>query len=140
VLYQFEQAVVEIERPFDSTLRKGLIHYYDLLELISSRDAQLLIAETDGKIIASGYARIDKSKDYLAHAHHAYFGFMYVRPEFRGQGINQKIMSELKKWVTSQGVTELRLEVYMQNTSAIRAYEKLGFKQHLLEMRMNLND
>lgn len=140
VLYRFEQGVVEVERPFDSTLRPGLIHYYNLRELIRSTNALLLVAEVDGKVIASGYVRIDPSKEYLAHTHHAYFGFMYVEPEFRGRGINKKIMDELKVWVKNQNVTELRLEVYVENASAIRAYEKLGFKQHMLEMRMNLND
>jgi len=140
VLYQFEQGVVEAERPFDSTLKEGLIHYYNLPELIRSPRAKLLVAETDSKIVASGYARIDPSKEYLAHTHHAYFGFMYVVPELRGRGISRKIIDELKIWVKTQNVTELRLEVYIDNTSAIRAYEKLGFKQHLLEMRMNLND
>ena len=139
-LYQFEQGVVETERPFDSTLRKGLIHYYDLKRLIDSPTAQLMVAETDKQIIASGYVRIDEAKDYLAHTQQAYFGFMYVLPEFRGQGVNKKIMDELKAWARSQGVAELRLEVYIENTSAIRAYEKLGFARHMLEMRMNLND
>lgn len=139
-LYQFEQGVVETERPFDSTLREGLIHYYDLKALVHSPNARLLVAEIDKRIIASGYVRIDQSKDYLAHTNHAYFGFMYVLPEFRGQGVNKKIIEELKGWAKSQGVTELRLEVYVKNTSAIRAYEKLGFEPHMLEMRMNLDD
>lgn len=139
-LYQFEQGVVEAERPFDRTLRKGLIHYYDLTALIRSSNAHLLVAEIDTRIIGSGYVRIDRSKDYLAHTHHAYFGFMYVLPEFRGRGVNRKIMDELKRWTKDQHVTELRLDVYVENSVAIRAYEKLGFKQHLVEMRMNLNE
>ena len=140
VLYQFEQGVIEAERPFDSTLRQGLIHYYDLPGLIRSPKAQLLVAELEGKIIASGYARIDPSKEYLAHTHHAYLGFMYVVPELRGRGVNKRIIDELKNWARIQNVTELRLEVYVDNSSAIRAYEKLGFEQHMLEMRMNVND
>jgi ribosomal protein S18 acetylase RimI-like enzyme len=65
---------------------------------------------------------------------------MYVLPEYRGQGINRKIMDVLKAWAKAKNVNELRLEVYVNNTSAIHAYEKLGFKQHMLEMRMSLND
>lgn len=139
-LYQFEQGVVEAERPFDVTLKEGLIHYYDLKGLIHSDQAELVVAELDKKIIASGYVRIDPSKDYLAHRHHAYFGFMYVLPEYRGQGVNKRIMDVLRDWAKGKNVNEFRLEVYVSNTSAIRAYEKLGFKQHLVEMRMNSND
>jgi GNAT superfamily N-acetyltransferase len=139
VLYQFEQGAVEAERPFDSTLRAGLIHYYNLPELIHSPKAKLLVAELGGKIIGTGYARIDQSKEYLTHTHHAYLGFMYVVPELRGRGISKQIINELKNWVKTQHVVELRLEVYVENSSAIRAYEKLGFKKHMLEMRMNVN-
>lgn len=139
-LYQFEQGVVETERSFDITLKKGLIHYYDLKGLINSDHAELVVAELNKKIVASGYVRIDQAKDYLAHSHYAYFGFMYVLPEHRGRGINRKIMDVLRAWAKAKNVNELRLEVYVNNTSAIHAYEKLGFKQHMLEMRMSLND
>jgi len=32
------------------------------------------------------------------------------------------------------------LEVYYNNASAIRAYEKIGFSRYSLEMRFNLED
>ena len=44
----------------------------------------------------------------------------------------------LKEWCLSQKITELRLDVYNDNPSAIRAYEKVGFKKHLLNMRVEL--
>jgi hypothetical protein len=34
ILLQFEQGVISAERPFDSTLGKGEIHYYDLEMMI----------------------------------------------------------------------------------------------------------
>ena len=99
-----------------------------------------LLRELDNKVIASGYARIDKSKPYLKHSHHAYLGFMYVLPEYRGQGINKRIMDVLKNWAAAQNITEFRLEVYYDNVSAIKAYEKFGFSRYFLEMRFNLKD
>jgi ribosomal protein S18 acetylase RimI-like enzyme len=65
---------------------------------------------------------------------------MYVKPAFRGQGINKKIIEALKQWAVSKGLTEMRLEVYMGNTAAIKAYDKVGFTSHLLEMRMGLKE
>ena len=82
----------------------------------------------------------EKSKSYLKHDQHAYLGFMYVLPEYRGKGINKLILGHLKDWALSQGLTELRLEVYSENSSAIKAYEKFGFKSHMLEMRYNLDE
>ena len=137
-LLQFEQGVIQFERAFDVTLKKEKTHYYDIPLLIQSPDAQLLVAETNNQIIACGYARIEKAKHYLKHQQYAYLGMMYVLPEFRGQGINKKIMDGLITWSKERGITELRLEVYTQNESAISAYEKAGFTAHLLEMRMGL--
>ncbi len=33
-------------------------------------------------------------------------------------------------------MNEIRLDVYAQNESAIKAYEKAGFEPHLLTMRL----
>ena len=136
----FEQDLIKTERPFDPTLKPDPINYYDLKSLLISPLAEVLVAEADNKVIASGYARIDRSKPFLKHSTHAYLGFMYVVPEFRGQGINKKIMDVLKDWAVSQNITEFSLEVYYDNISAIKAYEKIGFSRYSLEMRYNLDD
>jgi GNAT superfamily N-acetyltransferase len=140
VLLSFEQGVISAERPFDVTLKSGHIHYYDLEEMITASHIEIVVAESGNKIIGSGYARIERSKPYLAHEAHAYFGFMYVDPRYRGKGVNQKIIEALKEWSLSQKVTELRLDVYANNIAAIKAYEKAGFTSHMVEMRMNLKE
>jgi len=139
-LLDFEQDMVKTERPFDPTLKPDPVNYYDLKAMLSDQRIEMVVAEVNTRIIASGYARIDKSKPYLRHSHHAYLGFMYVVPEFRGQGINKKIMDVLKDWALAQNITEFRLEVYYDNVPAIKAYEKFGFSRYFLEMRFNLDD
>jgi GNAT superfamily N-acetyltransferase len=94
----------------------------------------------NNEIVGSGYARIETSKIYLKHPKHAYLGFMYVKPEYRGKGVNQKIIKGLKQWAIGQGITELRLDVYNDNLSAIKAYEKVGFAKLMVEMRMGISD
>lgn len=136
-LYAFEQGVIDTERQFDPTLKREPTYYYDLPAMITSENIELVVAEVNSKIFASGYARIEQSKWYLQHEHYAYLGFMYVHPDYRGLGINQRIIETLKSWAALQNVTELRLEVYYGNTAAIRAYEKLGFDKHMIEMRLN---
>lgn len=138
LLRQFEQGVITAERPFDSTLKADPIEYYDIELLISSPDSQLLVVELEGKPVASGYARIEVSKSYHRHTHHAYLGFMYTVPKHRGKGFNQLILQALTDWSRGRGITELRLEVYQDNQSAIRSYEKAGFSKHMIEMRMGI--
>lgn len=137
-LFRFEQGVIEAERPFDSTLKDEQIHYYDIEGMIKSSHIELLVAESEGEVIGSGYARIENAKPYLKHGRHAYLGFMYVAPDHRGKGVNMKIIEALKDWVRLQNITELRLDVYHDNISAIKAYEKIGFTKHMIEMRLGL--
>lgn len=139
-LLQFEQGIVVAERPFDPTLKTGEIHYYDLAALILSPEAEVIVAEVENELVGSGYAQIRPGKNYNKHERFAYLGFMYVKPEFRGQGINKLVMNALVAWSKSQGMAEIRLEVYAENAAAKRAYEKAGFTPNLLEMRMNLED
>ncbi len=65
---------------------------------------------------------------------------MYVVPDRRGKGVIQKIIEALKQWAISQNITEMRLEVYQNNLAAIKAYEKIGFTKHMIEMRIGLNE
>ena len=105
--------------------------------MIHAEHIELLVAELDGLVIGSGYARIEQSKHYLQHPQHAYLGFMFTHPDHRGKGINLAIIAALKEWSAAQQVYELRLEVYIENTPAIKAYKKAGFQPHMLEMRMS---
>jgi ribosomal protein S18 acetylase RimI-like enzyme len=139
-LLEFEQGIIKAERPFDVTLKDGEIHYYDIAQMIIADHVEVLVAETAGELIASGYARIEQSKIYLKHPKHSYLGFMYVKPEYRGKGINKMILDGLALWSKQQGITELHLEVYDENLPAVRAYEKVGFSKLLVQMRIGLTD
>jgi ribosomal protein S18 acetylase RimI-like enzyme len=137
-LLQFEQGVIIAERPFDQTLKEGPINYYNLPELITASHCHLVVAELNGELIGGGYARIETAKIYLKHPQHAYLGFMYVVPQHRGKGVNKLVMNALQTWAGEQGINEFRLEVYYENAPAIKAYEKIGFKKHMLTMRKSL--
>ena len=137
-LLRFEQGVIAAERPFDPTLKQDNIHYYDIEEMITAPHIELLVAELNGNLIGSGYARIETAKHYLQHPQHAYLGFMYVDPAHRGKGVNRLILEALQQWAVSKNINELRLDVYYNNNPAIAAYEKAGFIKHMIEMRLGL--
>ena len=137
-LLEFEQGVINFERPFDPTLKKETT-YYDIPEMIASSEVLLLVAVLDTEIIASGYARIEAAKPYLKHQQYAYLGFMFVTPNHRGKGVNGVVLEALNVWIRSKNISEVRLDVYSENPSAIKAYEKAGFKKHLINMRKGLS-
>jgi ribosomal protein S18 acetylase RimI-like enzyme len=136
VLLNFEQEIIKAERPFDVTIKRGTISYYDIGDMIRDTESHVVVAEAEGKIIASGYAIPKQARHYLNHEWYAYLGFMYTDVAYRGMGINAQIVEELKQWSYAKGFQEIRLTVYNDNVSAIHAYEKVGFKKHIIEMRL----
>ncbi|NJB70740.1 ribosomal protein S18 acetylase RimI-like enzyme [Saonia flava] len=136
ILLKYEQGVISAERPFDVTLADDPISYYDIRAMIESEDAQVAVVEKDGEVVSSGYAIKKSAKPYLIHKEYSYLGFMYTHPDYRGQGLNKKILEFLKEWSYAKGLKEIRLTVYEDNLPAIKAYEKAGFEKHIIEMRL----
>jgi RimJ/RimL family protein N-acetyltransferase len=140
LLLQFEQGVIEAERPFDPTLKDGNITYYDISELITSNTSEVYVVEINNVIVASGYAKIKTDRNYLKHSHLGYLGFMFVSKEHRGKGLNKLIIDALLKWCKDRNIFEISLDVYDANFSAIKAYEKVGFKKHMINMRLDIEN
>lgn len=137
-LLRFEQAIIDFERAFNEDILKENAKYYNLKSLISGEDSCIFIGEINGEVIATGYALIKEAAQQFSYNKYAYLGFMYVSPEHRGKGINAKIIDATKQWSKDRGISLLKLNVYKDNSSAIKAYEKLGFKTELLEMKLRI--
>lgn len=138
ILLEFEQGVIEAERPLDPFLKKGSINYYDIEKLISSEKVHLVVATSNEEIVGSGYVRIEKSGSYHKNEQNGYIGFMYVKPSFRGKRISAVVLESLKEWAKNKGLKELRLDVYNANLAAIKSYERFGFNKSLVNMRMEI--
>jgi lipopolysaccharide/colanic/teichoic acid biosynthesis glycosyltransferase/GNAT superfamily N-acetyltransferase len=54
--------------------------------------------------------------------------YLYVSPDMHGKGIGRLTMVHVTKKAQELGVTDLRLEVKAENTSAVRLYERFGFE------------
>jgi len=138
ILYDFEQGIITAERPFDPTLKPGHINYYDLKQKILEDTSAVIVGVCGAELVCSGYASIRTPKPYLDFDRYAYMGFMFVRPKYRGRGAIKGLIAALEQWALSQNIKEVRLEVYDNNAAALRAYEKAGFKRHMVEMRRRI--
>ena len=134
-LLKFEQGLIKAERPMDPSIRDGKINYYDLTQFIENSNSELFVAELDGEIVSSGYVLIKEDRSYLKHSEYAYLGFMYTKENHRGKGYNQLLTQALIEWAQNKGIIEIRLDVYDQNESAIKAYRKARFKNYLINMK-----
>ncbi|MCX8211396.1 MAG: GNAT superfamily N-acetyltransferase [Neolewinella sp.] len=137
-LLEFEQGIVAFERPFDPTLKPDPISYYDIGELIDVDWAEVIVAVDGDLIIGSGYAKERTSEHFVEPETYCFLGFMFVSPDYRGRGVNGLVTDALFDWAKERGLTEVRLRVYDDNAGALRAYEKKGFRKHMVEMRRSL--
>lgn len=148
-LLAFEQGVISAERPLTTVLKEGEIHYYDIAELINAENCHVVVAEYNApnesaennaapSLVASGYIKVIESKPYHKSDKYGYIGFIYVDPDHRGKALSQQVIGRLCDWAKAQEITDIRLEVFADNTPAVKAYEKLGFKPNLVEMCLDI--
>ncbi|TYP99972.1 ribosomal protein S18 acetylase RimI-like enzyme [Tenacibaculum adriaticum] len=137
-LLEFEQGVIEAEKPLDPFLKEEKIYYYNIPELITSENSFLVVAVSNDELVGSGYIRIENSRHYHKNKHNGYIGFMFVKPSFRGRRISNMVLESLKKWAKDKNLKELRLDVYSNNTAAIKSYERFGFNKSLVNMRIEI--
>ena len=107
--------------------------------MILDNEVAVFVAEVDNRVVSCGTAIVKQARPYLNHKEYVNFGFMYTLPQYRGLGINKLILNALRTWSLSRGFHEMRLTVYTDNIPAIKAYEKAGFVNHLIEMRIPEN-
>jgi len=109
ILKSFEQGIITAERPFDETLKPDPISYYDIRAMIHSSEAEVAVAEVDDELVASGYVVKKESLEYAINDYHAFIGFLYVAPAYRGKGINGRVLDHLFAWAKAQKLLESRL-------------------------------
>lgn len=91
----------------------------DFADLLSRPYCTYLVAEIDGEVVGScGMTNICNEGN---------IDNVVVAENFRGQGIAQKMISELIALGERMGVEAYTLEVRVSNAAAIHVYEKMGF-------------
>ncbi len=111
------------------------------------KEGNLYVARCDGQIIGSIILNhhpeeaykiapwgidSDYSKIFVIHT-------LVVHPDFLKAGIGKKLISFACESGKEQGMTAIRLDVYVNNIPAIKLYEKFGFK-HVATVDLGLGE
>jgi ribosomal protein S18 acetylase RimI-like enzyme len=116
--YAFEQF------PFDKrAARKALsdILHDDSLECV-------WLIKAENKVIGYIVLILGFSLEY--HGRDAIIDELYIKEDYRGQGIGTRAIEFAAKESHSLGINALHLEVERKNTKAQRFYHKIGFEDH----------
>jgi ribosomal protein S18 acetylase RimI-like enzyme len=78
----------------------------------------------------AGYAVLTFGYSLEFHGRDAFVDELYLRDEYRGQGIGKRALRFLTEVCAENGVRALHLEVERSNTHAQAVYRKFGFEDH----------
>ena len=116
---------------------EGLTREWDYFRsLITDEDVGFFVAEEERELVGFVHAVVRDSRDIpiLVPRRYAFIDSIAVREELRGTGIGRVLMERAHEWATSMGATEMELNVFEFNETAIAFYRKLGYRTVCREM------
>lgn len=101
-----------------------------LINLMESEKSFLLVATFNEKVVGFVEAYILSAPDVPVMQKREWLQLdtIAVHSDFQGRGIGQALFDNLKNRVEQIGIKEIELGVYLFNESAIKFYERNGFK------------
>lgn len=94
-------------------------NHLDSVDVLSQENVYMVGAFVEGEL--AGMGAVKGFDDY------GEMKRLYVKPEFRGQGLARMIIGELENHLINLGRGEAKLETGIYQTEAIRLYRKLGY-------------
>jgi GNAT superfamily N-acetyltransferase len=88
--------------------------------------AQYWVLEDDERNIIGSVSIVKEWSDWHA-GYYWWIQSMFIRSEYRGQGLMKLLLDKVKVVAKTDNALELRLYVHEENTRAIRAYNREGF-------------
>lgn len=121
---------------YDKASAQSLKHWEDTLRM-DEEESAIFFAENNGSLVGmTGVARGRSPKT----RHAADVWGVYVTPQWRGFHIAEKMIRSCLEWAKARNVVIARLGVTTINKSAIRCYERCGFKIYATELRALLHE
>lgn len=114
-----------------SNFRAHLEKAFNLKQLqkeIQDRDSYFYFVRSEAKIVAYYKFTINSSQTEIMPDDYAEIERIYVREDYKGQGIGRKMIEHGKTFALSLNKRVLWLGVWTDNPSAIAFYETMGFR------------
>jgi GNAT superfamily N-acetyltransferase len=112
----------------------GAISYYDeLMQRLSRRNGRIILAETEGFVVAAMGFSLDQDAAYVADEvrNHGTVTDLIVHDDWRGRGIGQILLGEAERLTKEAGLKRLFIGVLVANERAERTYRAFGFEPYV---------
>jgi len=129
----------ELDENMPKPSQDGAHRYAQRIRYTLDDDTHLvLVAEEDEALVGYNLGMvIDLLPDVFVSERAGMIADVYVRPEWRGQGVGTALMSAMRDWFALRGVTHYELYVAAVNEQGRRFWEKtMGGVPVMIRMRM----
>lgn len=102
----------------------------DFSETMKREDAVLFLAEEDS--VAIGFAHCQLHHDYVEGTESSPVGYLegiFVREEYRNQGVARALVVACEDWSREQGCTEFASDCELTNTMSLKFHLSVGFEE-----------
>jgi len=103
----------------------------EMMEKYPARDFRLAVADTGSELVGFCFSYISQKPKYFKLETFGFIGDLYVKPEYRRQGIGFDLVRDALNFFARRKVCQIELLVSIQNRDAIKFWEAIGFS-HLL--------
>ncbi|WP_174727982.1 GNAT family N-acetyltransferase [Mesobacillus harenae] len=122
----FDYAGINREEATGTASPDSRINMIEAYEHSLKHDAYFLCVKEGDSLL--GWIMVDKSFDWLNGEEIGWINDVYVKKDYRGQGLSSWLMEAALEDLRQLGHTEVRLNVYSFNEKAIALYKKFGFE------------
>jgi ribosomal protein S18 acetylase RimI-like enzyme len=99
---------------------------------MKSENSRIILAQDSGRIVGYSYAVIIEANPAMAKRDkYGYIHDLFIIPEYRRRGIGKQLFDEILKWLHSQDIERVELEVIVGNYLANSFWKKQGFSDHV---------
>ncbi|OGN99316.1 MAG: GNAT family acetyltransferase [Chloroflexi bacterium RBG_13_51_52] len=116
---EYESAVIELWRKCN-LVRPQNDPKKDIKRKLKVNPELFLVGVEGGKVIAAAMGGYE--------GHRGWVNYLGVDPEYRHRGLGRKMMEALEEKLLEMGCPKLNLQVYADNTGAVKFYERIGYK------------
>lgn len=122
-LHALQNAPTAFSADYQKNVNQPASYWVDRLE--RDENSTIFLAESTQSLI--GMTGIGRGQS-LKTKHSAGIWGVYIRPEWRGLHLAEAMIECCIDWAKSQQVEIVKLAVVSTNTSAVRCYERCGFR------------
>jgi len=136
--------MVNYHRQFDDLIFNASEHgaeFYQqsIANRLSDPNTRILVAEEDGEVV--GYV-LGMIADIMAEAfmpiRSGFLADIYVRSDYRRQGIGKELVERLILWFQSKEITYYEWHVAEKNKDAVAFWRRMGGETTMLRMRAKI--